>query len=132
MVHRDISYTNILIRSPTENSTLKRRELMDELGLSQIELLRRKLKSREGLLIDFDYASSLESNTDQAGASNDNQCQDKSQSRVQDIGEGSVQSSGQDSSQCESRDDFEMVDEENSKTIIQPIAKNISVARTVS
>jgi hypothetical protein len=101
---------------------------MDELGLSEIESLRKSLNSREGLLIDFDYASSLRPNTKtaQADASNVKQSQDESQ--------GSSQGSSQDSSQCESREGFEMVDDSdnNSNTVIQPIAKNFTVARTVS
>lgn len=65
LIHRDISYTNILIRS-REDGNLdsaqkdeQRHKLMDELGLSEIEDVRKKLCCREGLLIDFDYASFL-------------------------------------------------------------------------
>ncbi len=34
-------------------------EFRDQLGLSQIESLRKSLKCREGLLIDYDYAAEL-------------------------------------------------------------------------
>jgi hypothetical protein len=55
---------NILLRDPEPNldSTNKskiRQELMESLDLSSIEALRRDLKLREGLLIDFDYGGSL-------------------------------------------------------------------------
>ena len=53
-LHRDISYTNILLREP-ESSNEKREGLMKELGLSEIEELRKQLGCREGLLIDYDY-----------------------------------------------------------------------------
>lgn len=54
-LHRDISYTNVLLREPEPRTTEKRAELMQELGLSDIELLREELGCREGLLIDYDY-----------------------------------------------------------------------------
>ena len=69
-VHRDISYTNILLREPglDSESKLKVREnFMASLGLSDISELRRDLKCREGLLIDFDYGASL-SNPEDSGA----------------------------------------------------------------
>ena len=53
-LHRDISYTNILLREP-EPTNEKRAKLMQELGLSEIETLREELGCREGLLIDYDY-----------------------------------------------------------------------------
>jgi serine/threonine protein kinase len=62
-VHRDISYTNILLRESGNDSPAKkaaRERLMQKLGLPEIEILREKLKCREGLLIDFDYATNLE------------------------------------------------------------------------
>ena len=36
-----------------------REKVMQELGLSEIEELRKRLNCREGLLIDFDYAAAL-------------------------------------------------------------------------
>jgi serine/threonine protein kinase len=58
-LHRDISYTNILLRDPGNNSVVDatRRSYMEGLGLSDIEKLRKELKCREGLLIDFDYGA---------------------------------------------------------------------------
>jgi len=66
-VHRDISYTNILLRElgPPELPvrTMNRKKFMDELELteflSEIEKLRKECLCREGLLIDYDYASHL-------------------------------------------------------------------------
>jgi serine/threonine protein kinase len=128
MVHRDISYTNILLRSRDEfevsQSKLdKRREIMDELGLSQIDDFRRQVNCREGLLIDFDYASLLDpkKTTDQATAST--------------VDESLGESSRQVSSEVSSEGDFEVVDDDNnSKTVIQPIANlnKVSGTRTVS
>ena len=51
LVHRhgDISYTNILLRSQGKDSSAKkdkRREIMEELGLSDIETLRDNLGCR--------------------------------------------------------------------------------------
>lgn len=130
LVHRDISYTNILLRHTGKDSIekqAKRREIMDELGLSEIESLRNSLNCREGLLIDFDYASSLEPNaeTGQTGAS--------ASSLDLNAETDQTGASNVNESQGESREDFELVDdEENSKTVIQPTAKRLSGARTVS
>jgi serine/threonine protein kinase len=132
LVHRDISYTNILLRHTGRDSIekqAKRREIMDKLGLSEIESLRNSLNCREGLLIDFDYASSLEPNaeTGQTGASASSL--DPNALAVSD----QTGASNVNESQGESREDFELVDDEdNSKTVIQPIAKRLSGARTVS
>lgn len=63
-VHRDISYTNILLQEPGQDSVAKqliKDEFKDELGLLEIESLRKSLKCREGLLIDYDYACELSS-----------------------------------------------------------------------
>ena len=61
-VHRDISYTNVLLREPGQESVAKQSikdEFKDEFDLVEIESLRKSLKCREGLLIDYDYASEL-------------------------------------------------------------------------
>jgi serine/threonine protein kinase len=60
-VHRDISYTNILLRETDNSDTGReaREKVMEQLGLSEIEEIRKRLNCREGLLIDFDYASAL-------------------------------------------------------------------------
>jgi serine/threonine protein kinase len=59
-VHRDISYTNILLREGGDSDEIQAREdVMNRLGLSEVEELRKRLGCREGLLIDFDYAASL-------------------------------------------------------------------------
>jgi serine/threonine protein kinase len=61
-VHRDIPYTNILLREPGNNSPKmeeNRKQVMSNLGLAEIEIQRRKFRCREGLLIDFDYGSEL-------------------------------------------------------------------------
>lgn len=61
-LHRDISYTNILLREPGVDSDAKktvRKNFMETLGLSDIEKLREELKCREGLLIDFDYGAPI-------------------------------------------------------------------------
>jgi hypothetical protein len=74
-VHRDISYTNILLRepelgpsdsscrsdSPSDSSCRSdiRQKFIKEFGLSEIEELRRLTRCREGLLIDYDYATFL-------------------------------------------------------------------------
>jgi serine/threonine protein kinase len=61
-VHRDISYTNILLREPGKDTPEKkatRDMIIAKLGLSEIDELRKELGCREGLLIDFDYASTL-------------------------------------------------------------------------
>jgi hypothetical protein len=64
-VHRDISYTNILLRDPEVDSTDSiREELMTSLDLSDIVKLRHDLDCREGLLIDFDYGASLSGQKD--------------------------------------------------------------------
>lgn len=59
--HRDISYTNILLRETDDSDAgrANREKVMQELGLSEIEELRMQLKCREGLLIDFDYGAVL-------------------------------------------------------------------------
>jgi serine/threonine protein kinase len=141
LVHRDISFTNILLRSPnrggdSQSKIEKRREIMDELGLSQIEEFRVKLNCREGLLIDFDYASLLDpkKTTGQAGVCDVDESMDESyvesEGRIRSSGQSSSQVSGEGSSQGEG---FELVgDEDNSKTVIQPFGKNFSGVRTVS
>jgi len=60
-VHRDISYTNILLREVDDNPLQKgaRKKVMTLLGLQDVDQLRQELKCREGLLIDFDYATVL-------------------------------------------------------------------------
>lgn len=61
-IHRDISYTNVLLREPGHNSLdmeENRKQVMKELGLAEIEIQRHKLKCREGLLIDFDYGGEV-------------------------------------------------------------------------
>jgi serine/threonine protein kinase len=63
-IHRDISYTNILLRDPDSEALDSTRmriqdELMMSLGLTGIVKLRRDLECREGLLIDFDYGASF-------------------------------------------------------------------------
>jgi serine/threonine protein kinase len=63
-LHRDISYTNILLRKSGVDSlakTVNRKKIMDDLELTQIEELRKELNCREGLLIDFDYGTQLQS-----------------------------------------------------------------------
>jgi serine/threonine protein kinase len=146
LVHRDISYTNILLRSQgkdTKAKQEKRREIMDQLGLSNIESLRNSLNCREGLLIDFDYASSLdvETRTGKADASNVNESRGESQvehqGSIQSSSQGSGQGSGQAEStgsqlESESREDFELVDDEEDTTVIQRIDKKYLGKRTVS
>lgn len=151
LVHRDISYTNILLRSQgkdTQAKQEKRREIMDQLGLSDIESLRNSLNCREGLLIDFDYASSLnvetktgkvETKTGKADASNVNESRDESrvehQGSIQSSSQGSGQVSGQAESTgslSESREDFEFVDDEEDTIVIQRIDKKYLGQRTVS
>ena len=136
LVHRDISYTNILLRYTGKDSIkkqAKRREIIDELGLSEIESLRNSLNCREGLLIDFDYAASLQPNagTGQTGAR-----ASSLDSAFVDIASTFDVNESQDKSQSESREEYELVDDEdnskdNSKTVIQPIDKKLSGARTV-
>ena len=60
-VHRDISYTNILLREQGDDSDARtfREKFMCQLGLSEIEKQRKRLNCREGLLIDFDYGTTL-------------------------------------------------------------------------
>ena len=151
VVHRDISYTNILLRDQGKDSQEKvdkRREIMNDLGLSEIEDLRNSLGCREGLLIDFDYASSLDPNTDtcsvneQGGSQLEVQLQSESRGSIQSSSQAtssqassqaSSQVSGRVSGQGESREDSEVVDnEDNSKTVIQPINRKCSGMRTVS
>ena len=150
LVHHDISYTNILLRSQSQDkgdgSQLKqdkRCEIMNELGLSDIESLQEKLGCCEGLLIDFDYTSLLYSGTTmgKVDASDVNESLDKSQGGIQSSSQvsssqvSSSQVSGQWSSQGESKEDFKVVDkdsEDNSKTVIQLFNKNFPGMRTVS
>ena len=140
LVHHDISYTNILLWSWSQDkgngSQLKqdkRCEIMNELGLSDIESLQEKLGCHEGLLINFDYVSLLDSGTTmgQVDASDFNESLGKSQGGIQ----SGSQVSGQWSSQDKSKEDFEVIDkdlEDNSKTIIQPFDKNFPGVRTMS
>jgi serine/threonine protein kinase len=61
-VHRDISYTNVLLREPGNNfpkMEKNQKRVMSNLGLAEIEIQRCKFRCREGLLIDFDYGSEL-------------------------------------------------------------------------
>jgi serine/threonine protein kinase len=63
-IHRDLSYTNILLRdsgqgSDTADKLKIRQELIESLGLSDIVKHRQRLQCWEGLLIDFDYGASL-------------------------------------------------------------------------
>jgi serine/threonine protein kinase len=72
-LHRDISYTNILLRSPGGDSTPNaaiRKKFIEALELSDIEELRKEMNCREGLLIDFDYAASMpeETSPEEGGA----------------------------------------------------------------
>jgi len=72
-IHRDISYTNVLLRERDDSAEGReaREELMGKLGLSKIEELRRKLDCREGLLIDFDYGESLDKKQSNSGENQD-------------------------------------------------------------
>ena len=68
-VHRDISYTNILLRDPGPDPPGRmtvREKFIKDFDLSSIEDLRKEIKCREGLLIDYDYASVV---ADSEGAS---------------------------------------------------------------
>jgi serine/threonine protein kinase len=70
-IHRDISYTNILIRdagSDLPGRMAVREKFMKYFDLSNIEDLRKEMKCREGLLIDYDYAAVL---GDEDGACNE-------------------------------------------------------------
>jgi len=61
-LHRDLSYTKILLQESggdAEEAQRARDNLMEQLGLLEIETLRKELNCREGLLIDFDYAAEL-------------------------------------------------------------------------
>ena len=60
-VHRDISYTNILLRERDDSDagSAAWMKVMQQFRLSEIEELRKRLKCREGLLIDFDYGAAL-------------------------------------------------------------------------
>jgi len=57
-LHRDISYTNILLRESggdaKEIQSLQN-QIIAKLELSQVEELRKEYKCRGGLLIDYDY-----------------------------------------------------------------------------
>ena len=69
-VHRDISDTNVLLREPEPDSDAKQRireEFRDQLGLSQIESMRKTFKCREGLLIDYGHAAELLSSQEGPG-----------------------------------------------------------------
>jgi len=61
-IHRDISYTNVLLRTLGPDSQEKKEwqaKITETFGLSEIENLQAQYSSQEGLLIDFDYASRL-------------------------------------------------------------------------
>jgi hypothetical protein len=61
-VHRDISYTNILLRDPGDDSGARRalhEKFVQQLGLTEINEQRKRLNCREGLLIDYDYGATL-------------------------------------------------------------------------
>ena len=61
-VHHDISYTNVLLQEPGKNlpeMEANREQVMNNLGLAEIEIQCHKLKCQEGLLIDFDYGGKL-------------------------------------------------------------------------
>jgi hypothetical protein len=61
-LHRNVSYTNVLLREPGINSTKmeeSRKQIIERLGLTDLETQRHKLKCREGLLVDFDYGGEL-------------------------------------------------------------------------
>lgn len=62
-LHRDISYTNVLLQEPGVSRNENQIAWMNKLGLSQIQELREELKCREGLLIDYDYGAPLEMDT---------------------------------------------------------------------
>ena len=126
---------------------------MNELSLSDIKSLREKLGCCEGLLIDFDYASSLDSGTTmgQVDASDVNESLGKSQGGIQSGSQvsssqvssnqvsssqvSSSQVSSQWSSQGKSKEDFKVIDkdsEDSSKTVIQLFNKNFPGVRTMS
>jgi serine/threonine protein kinase len=136
LVHRDISYTNILLRDLSKDSNIKqakRDEIMRKLGLSEIDSLRRDLGCREGLLIDFDYASLLDLNLNKEAGQADASYVDESLRESQSESQSSLQGSGQGSSQGMNKEDFEVVDvKDDSKTVIQGFHNNISGPRTVS
>jgi serine/threonine protein kinase len=61
-VHRNISYTNILLREPRNNLPKMEenwKRVMSNLGLAEIKIQHRKFRCQEKLLIDFDYGSDL-------------------------------------------------------------------------
>ena len=61
-VHHDISYTNVLLQGPGKNlpeMKANQEQVMNNLGLAEIEIQCHKLKCQEGLLIDFDYGGKL-------------------------------------------------------------------------
>jgi hypothetical protein len=67
-LHRDISYTNILLWEPGVESATKAtvwEEFMESLGLSDIEKLWKELNCQEGMLIDFDYRALISGKTTQ-------------------------------------------------------------------
>jgi hypothetical protein len=117
---------------------------MNELDLSDIETLRKELGCREGLLIDFDYASFLDLNVlntetgrvvnNAASTANEtlgeSQCESSIYGQSQGGSQGGSQDSGQDSSQSEGKEGFEVVDND-SGTVIQPTIRKFSGARTV-
>ena len=61
-VHHDILYTNVLLREPRKNlpeMKANQEQVLNNLGLAEIEIQCHKLKCREQLLIDFDYGGKL-------------------------------------------------------------------------
>ena len=90
-LHRDISYTNILLRVPGVDSAAKtnvREEFMEKLGLSDIEQLQKKLNCREGLLIDFDYGALISDETTQVEQESEDCERGEANERVDDCDEG--------------------------------------------
>lgn len=136
-VHRDISYTNILLREPGVDKPDKkaiRDKVMAQLGLSEIDVLRKKLGCREGLLIDFDYASSLvesitlpgpETGHNGSGAGQD---QENQEDQEDSEDQGDQEDQGQDA-------DGDEDEEGEETTVVRPHPNKplkISGARTVS
>ena len=98
-LHRDISYTNILLREREANSTVNavRKQFIEDLGLSEIEKLREELNCREGLLIDFDYATTTPDATNQVERDSED-CEGGSGERV--VLEGADAASTSSSNSC--------------------------------
>jgi hypothetical protein len=88
LVHRDISYSNILLRKSdgSDAGKLAREENAGKLGLSDVEKLRSQLKCREGLLIDFDYACEIKE--DQSFSEESNQGEESDQSLSEETNQG--------------------------------------------